>query len=67
MLRIPWPWRAAVPLAVLALCGVPPPLGRTVTDLGHFLAPLLGTACCPLVRGGAKRRNPKETGPAGRG
>ncbi|WP_406170810.1 rhomboid-like protein [Streptomyces sp. NBC_00996] len=65
--RIASPWRYPYLMVVLAVYGVPLVTGRTFTDLGHFIAVLIGLACCPLVRGRGKARNPKETVAAPRG
>ncbi|MFF9770548.1 rhomboid-like protein [Streptomyces sp. NPDC014636] len=65
--RIAAPWRYAYLLAVLAVCVLPLAAGPSFTDVGHFLAVLLGLACCPLVRGRGKAWNPKETLAALRG
>ncbi|MFF7369182.1 rhomboid-like protein [Streptomyces tricolor] len=59
--RIAAPWRYAYLLAVTAVSGLPLAAGPTFTDVGHFLAVLLGLACYPLVRGRGKAWNPKET------
>jgi len=65
--RIRTPWRYAYLAAVLLVYGYPLTTGPTFTDLGHFVSVLVGLACCPLVRGRARVRNPKETGAVGPG
>ncbi|WP_369247469.1 rhomboid-like protein [Streptomyces sp. R41] len=65
--RIASPWRYPYLAVVLVVYGVPLATGRTFTDLGHFIAVLIGLACYPLVRGRGKARNPKETVAALRG
>ncbi|MEV6804057.1 rhomboid-like protein [Streptomyces sp. NPDC051132] len=62
--RIAAPWRYAYLAAVLAVFALPLTAGPTFTDIGHFVAALIGLACYPLVRGRGKAWNPKET-PAG--
>ena len=62
--RIRPPWRYAYLAVLLVGYAVPLTAGPTFTDLGHFVAVLIGLACYPLVRGVAQRngrRNPKET------
>ncbi|GGN60832.1 membrane protein [Streptomyces albiflavescens] len=65
--RIASPWRYPYLAVVLVGYGVPLAIGRTFTDLGHFISVLIGLACYPLVRGRGKARNPKETVAALRG
>jgi hypothetical protein len=62
--RIPTPWRYPYVVVVLVAYGVLLVLGRTFTDLGHFVSVVIGLACYPLVRGRKRVRNPKETGAA---
>jgi hypothetical protein len=59
--RIAQPWRWVYLAAVLGFYGVPLMTGRSFTDLGHFLALLIGFACHPLTRSRGKAWNPKET------
>ncbi|MFD7875233.1 rhomboid-like protein [Streptomyces sp. NPDC059766] len=59
--RIAAPWRYPYLAFVLAWYGVPLVIGRTFTDVGHFVSALIGLACFPLTRGRGKARNPKET------
>ncbi|WP_186785558.1 rhomboid-like protein [Streptomyces misionensis] len=59
--RIASPWRYGYLAAVLAVFTLPLAQSPTFTDIGHFLAMLIGLACHPLTRGHAKARNPKET------
>ncbi|MCF3130635.1 rhomboid-like protein [Streptomyces olivochromogenes] len=65
--RIAAPWRYLYLALVLVPFGLPLTAGPTFTDLGHFVAALIGLACYPLVRGRAKAWNPKETLAALRG
>ncbi|MFG2941769.1 rhomboid-like protein [Streptomyces sp. NPDC048282] len=59
--RITTPWRYAYIVVVLLVYGLPLTESPTFTDLGHFVAALIGLACCPLARGRGKAWNPKET------
>ncbi|MGW1724842.1 rhomboid-like protein [Streptomyces sp. NPDC002306] len=59
--RIASPWRYLYLACVLGGYTVPLVTGRTFTDVGHFVAVLIGLACRPLVAGRGKVRNPKET------
>ncbi|MER5517030.1 MULTISPECIES: rhomboid-like protein [unclassified Streptomyces] len=59
--RIATPWRYAYVAVVLLVYGLPLTESPTFTDLGHFVATLIGLACYPLVRGRGKAWNPKET------
>ncbi|MFE5032241.1 rhomboid-like protein [Streptomyces sp. NPDC056683] len=59
--RIAAPWRYAYLAAVLLVYGLPLTESPTFTDLGHFVASLIGLSCRPLVRGRGKAWNPKET------
>lgn len=59
--RIATPWRYAYLAVVLLVYGLPLAESPTFTDLGHFVAALIGLACYPLVRGRGKAWNPKET------
>ncbi|MGY4922586.1 rhomboid-like protein [Streptomyces sp. 900105755] len=59
--RIAAPWRYAYLAAVLLVYGLPLTESPTFTDLGHFVASLIGLGCRPLVRGRGKAWNPKET------
>ncbi|MFF7471066.1 rhomboid-like protein [Streptomyces sp. NPDC008092] len=59
--RIATPWRYPYLGAVLLVYGLPLTESPTFTDLGHFVAALIGLACYPLVRGRGKAWNPKET------
>ncbi|MEU2333411.1 rhomboid-like protein [Streptomyces sp. NPDC013172] len=65
--RIARPWRYAYAVIVLLVYGLPLTESPTFTDLGHFVAALIGLTCCPLVRGRGKAWNPKETLDALRG
>ncbi|MGW3202708.1 rhomboid-like protein [Streptomyces sp. NPDC001135] len=65
--RIAAPWRYAYLLVVLALFGLSLAVGRSFTELGHFVSVLIGLACYPLTRGRGKAWNPKETLAAVRG
>ncbi|WP_405685715.1 hypothetical protein OG204_16470 [Streptomyces sp. NBC_01387] len=49
--RIAPPWRYLYLAGVLVVYGTPLITGRTFTDLGHFVAVLIGLACYPLTRG----------------
>ncbi|MFF5183728.1 rhomboid-like protein [Streptomyces sp. NPDC000345] len=60
--RIRPPWRYPCLVLVAAVFAVPLATGPTFTDVGHFVAVLVGLACHPLVRGRERVRNPKETG-----
>ncbi|MEU1596597.1 rhomboid-like protein [Streptomyces sp. NPDC005708] len=59
--RIAVPWRYAYLAVVLLVYAVPLTASPTFTDFGHFIAVLIGLACCPLTRGRGKPWNPKET------
>lgn len=59
--RIVTPWRYPYLAAVLLVYGLPLTESPTFTDLGHFVAALIGLGCYPLVRGRGKAWNPKET------
>jgi len=59
--RIAAPWRYAYLAAVLLVFALPLATSPTFTDFGHFIAVLIGLACCPLTRGRGKPWNPKET------
>ncbi|MEU9150153.1 rhomboid-like protein [Streptomyces sp. NPDC048417] len=59
--RIAAPWRYPYIAVVLLVYGLPLTESPTFTDLGHFVATLIGLACYPLVRGRGKAWNPKET------
>ncbi|MFC3573155.1 rhomboid-like protein [Streptomyces yaanensis] len=59
--RIAVPWRYAYLAAVLLVFAIPLAASPTFTDFGHFIAVLIGLACCPLTRGRGKPWNPKET------
>ncbi|MEV7322431.1 rhomboid-like protein [Streptomyces sp. NPDC093970] len=59
--RIATPWRYAYAAVVVLVYGLPLTGSPTFTDLGHFVAALIGFACYPLVRGRGKAWNPKET------
>ncbi|MER5787980.1 rhomboid-like protein [Streptomyces sp. NPDC001980] len=59
--RIATPWRYAYLAAALLVYGLPLTESPTFTDLGHFVAALIGLGCYPLVRGRGKAWNPKET------
>ncbi|MFD9436830.1 rhomboid-like protein [Streptomyces sp. NPDC060002] len=61
--RIRPPWRYGYLAAVVVFYGFPLTAGPTFTDFGHFVSFLVGLACCPLVRGRERVRNPKETAP----
>ncbi|MBO7935077.1 hypothetical protein JTP77_003790 [Streptomyces sp. S9] len=61
--RIPAPWRYPYLAAVLLFVTYPLTAGATFTDLGHFVAVLVGLACHPLAGGRERVRNPKETVP----
>ncbi|MGZ0200272.1 rhomboid-like protein [Streptomyces sp. RM1] len=65
--RIPLPWRYGYLAVVLAVFTLPLAGSPTFTDVGHFLAMLIGLACYPLAKGRAKARNPKETPATPRG
>ncbi|WP_432032727.1 rhomboid-like protein [Streptomyces antibioticus] len=65
--RIPAPWRYPYLAAVLLFVTYPLTAGPTFTDLGHFVAVLVGLACHPLAGGRERVRNPKETGAVGPG
>jgi hypothetical protein len=65
--RIATPWRYGYLLAVLVCFGLPLTAGPTFTDVGHFVAVLIGLGCRPLVRGRGEAWNPKETLAAIRG
>ncbi|MFF8486127.1 rhomboid-like protein [Streptomyces antibioticus] len=65
--RIPAPWRYPYLAAVLLFVTYPLTTGPTFTDLGHFVAVLVGLACHPLAGGRERVRNPKETGAVGPG
>ncbi|CAK7287665.1 rhomboid-like protein [Streptomyces misionensis] len=65
--RIPPPWRYGYLAVVLAVFTLPLAGSPTFTDVGHFLAMLIGLACYPLAKGRAKARNPKETPATPRG
>ncbi|NUV58754.1 hypothetical protein G6W55_03460 [Streptomyces sp. CAI-85] len=65
--RIPAPWRYPYLAAVLLFVTYPLTAGATFTDLGHFVAVLVGLACHPLAGGRERVRNPKETGAVGPG
>ncbi len=59
--RIAAPWRYAYLAVVLLVFTIPLTVSPTFTDFGHFIAVLIGLACCPLTRGRGKAWNPKET------
>lgn len=59
--RIATPWRYAYLAAALLVYVLPLTESPTFTDLGHFVAALIGLGCWPLVRGRGKAWNPKET------
>ncbi|MER7186437.1 rhomboid-like protein [Streptomyces hyaluromycini] len=59
--RIVTPWRYPYLAAVLLVYGLPLAESPAFTDLGHFVAALIGLGCYPLVRGRGKAWNPKET------
>jgi hypothetical protein len=59
--RIATPWRYPYVAVVLFAYGLPLTESPTFTDLGHFVAALIGLACYPLVRGRGEAWNPKET------
>ncbi|MFI5676524.1 rhomboid-like protein [Streptomyces cellulosae] len=65
--RIARPWRYGYVVAVLLVYGVPLVVGRTFTDLGHFVALLIGLACHPVTRGRGGAWNPREAFAARRG
>ncbi|MEU2425135.1 rhomboid-like protein [Streptomyces sp. NPDC007851] len=55
------PWRYPYAVIVLLVYGLPLTESPGFTDLGHFVAVLIGLACYPLARGRGKAWNPKET------
>ncbi|MEU5766663.1 rhomboid-like protein [Streptomyces asoensis] len=61
--RIRPPWRYGYLAAVAVFYTVPLVAAPTFTDFGHFVSVLVGLGCYPLVRGGGRVRNPKETAP----
>ncbi|MEU5251255.1 rhomboid-like protein [Streptomyces longwoodensis] len=61
------PWRYGYPAGVLLVYTLPLTSGPTFTDVGHFVAVLVGLGCYPLVRSRTEVRNPKETAPVPRG
>ncbi|WP_435643484.1 rhomboid-like protein [Streptomyces sp. H49] len=65
--RIAPPWRYGYLAVVLAVFTLPLAGSPTFTDVGHFLAMLIGLACYPLTKGRAEARNPKETPATPRG
>ncbi|MER6124235.1 rhomboid-like protein [Streptomyces sp. NPDC001795] len=65
--RIAAPWCYAYLAVVLLLYTLPLFASPTFTDLGHFIAVLIGLACYPLTLGCGKPWNPKETLAALRG
>ncbi|GAA3145201.1 rhomboid-like protein [Streptomyces echinatus] len=65
--RVAVPWRYVYVLVVLVVFALPLAAGPSFTDVGHFVAALIGLACYPLVRGRGKAWNPKETLAAPRG
>ncbi|MPY35418.1 hypothetical protein FNH09_30565 [Streptomyces adustus] len=62
--RIAAPWRYAYLAFVLVWYGVPLVVGRTFTDVGHFVSALIGLACFPLTRGrGKSTESEGDSGP----
>ena len=59
--RIAAPWRYVYLAVVLLVFARPLTASPTFTDVGHFIAALIGLACYPLTRGRGKPWNPKET------